>query len=108
MMSINTLLNQFIFTSRGTSAIEALVKKAENITHIMIPVNVCEIVIAPLLNLQVEITFYDVDKLTGNATLAHIKESYDETQTALLAVHNFGSPLAIDAIKNLIYSDKNE
>lgn len=95
----NFQADELLFTSRGTAALNILLTCHPEITHLLLPVNICEIVIAPLLKLGIHISYYDVNENSGNAQLTHIKEAYTSEQQALLVVHNFGNPLAITTIK---------
>ncbi len=91
--------HDFIYTGRGTTALWLILKslnKSKGV--IMLPINVCEIVISIILGLNIKIVFYDVDEKTGNATLENIKDKYNSDINIILVVHNFGMPLEMNDI----------
>jgi dTDP-4-amino-4,6-dideoxygalactose transaminase len=96
-MSIDPV--DLIFSGRGSSALWAILKCLHKPQKkILIPVNICEIVIPVIRHANFIPVFYDVNELTGNATLQNIKDAYCGDEAVLLAVHNFGQPLEIDKI----------
>lgn len=90
---------ELIYSGRGTSALYAILKCVNTTNNkILLPVNICEIVI-PVIQLAGFIPiFYDVNSVTGNTSLESIIDKYSGEETVLLAVHNFGLPLEIDDI----------
>ncbi len=100
-MEAQQLLNDLIFSGRGSTALYATLKSLGNRSRkILLPVNICEIVI-PVIHLAgFSPVFYDVNPDTGNSGLENIKASYTGEEAVLLAVHNFGVPLEIDLISD--------
>ncbi|WP_176767719.1 DegT/DnrJ/EryC1/StrS family aminotransferase [Daejeonella rubra] len=94
-------LAEMIYTGRGSSALYAILNSI-TVTKkkILLPVNICEIVI-PLIQMAGFIpVFYDVNPATGNSDLENIKAKYTGEESVLLAVHNFGAALEIDLISD--------
>lgn len=92
-------LKNLLFSGRGSSALWAILKSIEKPhTKILLPVNICEIIIPVIQSVEMIPVFYDVNENTGNATLKDIENAYSGEETVLLAVHNFGQPLEIDII----------
>ncbi|MFH1004441.1 MAG: DegT/DnrJ/EryC1/StrS family aminotransferase [Bacteroidota bacterium] len=92
--------NDLIFTGRGSNALWSILKAIDGKNKsILLPVNICEIVVGIILKLGMCPVFYDVNSKNGNANLALIKNAYRGNENILLAVHNFGIPIAIDEIK---------
>lgn len=91
--------NDFILTGRGSTALWAILKSL-NKRHckVLIPANICEIVIPIIHKAGMIPVYYDVDEALGISNLTNIIESYQGDEVALLAVHNFGLPLDIEAI----------
>lgn len=98
-MKLKLFSNEFIFTGRGSTALYAILKSLNfSVRNILVPVNVCEIVIPVIQLAGFSPIFYDVNPDTGNSGLENIKASYTGEEAVLLAVHNFGVPLEIDLI----------
>lgn len=96
------LAQNSFFTLRGSTALwiilEALSKKKEHL-NILIPINICEIVLPILRKVdQLTFNFYDVNSATGNAELHDIQKQSTSKTNVLLAVHNFGKALDITDI----------
>jgi dTDP-4-amino-4,6-dideoxygalactose transaminase len=92
-------LNDLIFSGRGSSALYAILNSLGNMGRkILLPVNICEIVIPVIQLAGFSPVFYDVNPDTGNSGLKNIKSRYTGEEAVLLAVHNFGVPLKIDLI----------
>jgi dTDP-4-amino-4,6-dideoxygalactose transaminase len=93
------LLNKLIFSGRGSTALYAILTSLEiKERKILLPVNICEIVI-PVVKMSGFITvFYEVNPAIGNSDLENVKAAYSKEEAVLLAVHNFGVPLEIDLI----------
>jgi len=90
---------EIIYTGRGSSALYGLlccIPVTNN--KILLPVNICEIVIPVIQLAGFSPVFYDVNPDTGNSGLENIKARYTGEEAVLLAVHNFGVPLEIDLI----------
>src|ERR1035437_7106731 len=92
---------EFVYTGRGSTGLWAILKNLnkEN-SKILVPVNICEIVIPIIYKAGMIPIFYDVNETDGNGILSTIKDCYTGDETVLLAVHNFGIPLEIEAISN--------
>lgn len=92
-------LAEMIYTGRGSSALNAILNSITVTKRkILLPVNICEIVIPVIQLAGFSPVFYDVHSDTGNSGLENIKTSYTGEEAVLLAVHNFGVPLEIDLI----------
>ena len=65
----------------------------------MIPANICEIVVAVILKAGWEPAFCDVDPRTGNAGVREFDAAWTPAVAAVLAVPNFGTPVAMDDIQ---------
>ncbi|MBU4152033.1 MAG: DegT/DnrJ/EryC1/StrS family aminotransferase [Proteobacteria bacterium] len=86
-------------TGRGSSALWAVLKSiAGRGRHVLMPVNICEIVIPVVLHAGFIPVFHDVDPMSGNATLDTIREAYRPGISICLATHNYGTPLDIKSI----------
>ncbi len=71
--------NDLIFSGRGSTALYAILKSLNTeIRKILIPVNICEIVIPVVQLAGFTPIFYDVCATTGNSNLDHIKDSTPE------------------------------
>ena len=91
--------DQFIFTGRGTTALWLILKNLPYKNRkILLPVNICEILIPIIYRANFKPCFYDVNQDTGNASIDNINDKYTGNESVLLAVHNFGIPLKIDKI----------
>lgn len=95
-------IRELIFTGRGSTSLWAILKcitqQNSKISKILIPVNICEIIIPIIYKSGLIPVYYDVDEIRGNANLNHIINAYTGNEQILLAVHNFGIPLEIDEI----------
>lgn len=88
-----------LFTGRGSSALWAILKSINKPeAKVLLPVNICEIVYPIVINAGYEPIFYDVNSISGNASLEDIRNAYTGNEALLIAVHNFGIPLEIDEI----------
>jgi len=93
--------NRLVFTGRGSTALWAILKSlGKPGRRILIPVNICEIIVPIILQADMIPIYYDVDKNTGISNFDHIVNAKTCNVVALLAVHNFGIPLEIDKISN--------
>lgn len=91
--------SDFIFTGRGSTALWAILSSLDKPgARIIVPVNVCEIIVPVILKAGMVPVYCDVDERTGLSTLGHIVRAHTGNESALLAVHNFGMPLEINAI----------
>ena len=98
---IATALNQenLMVTARGTSALWiALSVLNPNRRGVLVPANVCEVVIAAIYYAGLEPIYIDVDQIIGNFDIRHLEEVDSSEAGVLVAVHNYGSPLQIQAI----------
>ena len=106
-METQELLNKLIFSGRGSTALYAILTSLETKERkILLPVNICEIVIPVIQLAGFSPVFYDVNPDTGNSSLENIKAKYTGDEAVLLAVHNFGVPLEIDLISE--WAKENE
>lgn len=86
-------------TGRGTGALIAAAQAMGlRGQEILVPVNLCAIAVAGLIAAGVRPVLHDVSAETGNATLDHLTAAWRPSIAGVLAVHNFGQPLEIDAI----------
>jgi dTDP-4-amino-4,6-dideoxygalactose transaminase len=91
--------SDFVFAGRASTALWAILKSLNRKGgKILLPVNICEIVYPIICKVGMVPVFYDVDEISGNATLKSIIAAYSGGENVLLAVHNFGAPLEIDRI----------
>ncbi|MCP2126927.1 DegT/DnrJ/EryC1/StrS family aminotransferase [Bradyrhizobium ottawaense] len=87
-----------ILASRGTAALMAAAHGLGLAGRdILVPVNLCPIAVAGLVWAGVRPIFHDVDPDSGNARLEDLAAAWKEGCGAILAVHNFGMPVAVDA-----------
>jgi perosamine synthetase len=87
-----------LFASRGTAALMAAAHGLDLAGRdILVPVNLCPIAVAGLVWAGVRPVFHDVDPDSGNARLEDIAAAWQPRCGAILAVHNFGVPVAADA-----------
>ncbi|MFZ5569081.1 MAG: DegT/DnrJ/EryC1/StrS family aminotransferase [Thermodesulfobacteriota bacterium] len=85
-----------VYTGRGTTALWAILNALDRRgADVMLPVNICEIVIPVLLNAGLRPAFYDVDPNSGNTTIEILRASRTARAAACIVVHNFGTPLEI-------------
>jgi dTDP-4-amino-4,6-dideoxygalactose transaminase len=92
-------LAEMLYTGRGSSALYAILNSISVTKRkLLLPINICEIVIPVIQFSGFSPVFYDVNPDTGNSSLDNIKASYTGEEAILLAVHNFGVPLEIDLI----------
>ena len=91
--------NELLFSGRGSTALWAILKALPSETNkILVPANICEIIIPIIRNAGMMPVYYDVDPVQGNADLSHIQKAFTGNEQVLLAVHNFGTPLPIQQI----------
>jgi len=89
-----------LFTGRGTTALWALLQCLQGRgVSVLLPVNICEIVIPAIRHAGFQPLFHDVDPVSGNATVENLRQAWRPGVAACLATHNFGTPLDMDAIK---------
>src|SRR5437764_3963728 len=87
-----------LLASRGTAALMAAAHGLGLAGRdILVPVNLCPIAVAGLIWAGVRPVFHDVDPDSGNARLEDIAAAWQAGCGAILAVHNFGMPVAVDA-----------
>ena len=98
-MKIDTA--DLLFTGRGSSALWTVLKSLNKANaKVLLPVNICEIIYPIIAKAGYKPIFYDVDCISGNASLDNIQASFTGEEAVLIAVHNFGMPLEIDKICN--------
>lgn len=98
---ISTFLAQehLMVTARGTSGLWLALSVLEPTQRgVLVPANVCEVVIAAIFFAGLEPIYVDVDPIVGNFSVRHLEESPYHKAGILLAVHNFGTPLPIQDI----------
>lgn len=95
-------LSQFdLITGRGSTALYLILQSLEfDSPKIMLPANICEIVVATVKRAGFHPVFVDVDSQTGNAELSHFQAAYQEGVRVVLAVPNYGTPIDVVAIKS--------
>ncbi len=92
------LKNNLLFTGRGTTALYLLFRVIEpDIRKVLLPVNICEVVVAIVRHSGLEPVFYDVERISGNGGLEQIQEKWTNEEI-LLVTHNFGQPVMVDEI----------
>jgi len=93
--------NGLIFTGRGSTALRILFEIiGSEGAKVLVPANICEIVIATIYASGLQPIYYDVDAMSGNANLNHIQKIYSGKEKILIAVHNYGTPIQIIDIKS--------
>ena len=98
MFSIHNL-NQSLFTGRGSTALYLILKALSLKSRgILVPSNVCEIVVATIRYAGYQPVFTDVDPISGNAELRHFQSAFNNDCKIILAVPNFGTPINISQI----------
>jgi dTDP-4-amino-4,6-dideoxygalactose transaminase len=96
---MNDWLNNLNYTGRGSTGLWLILKALNKPdTSVLLPANICETVPMAVLAADMNVCFYDVDPLHGNADLKHIQSAQNPDTTVLVAVHNFGRPLEIPVI----------
>jgi dTDP-4-amino-4,6-dideoxygalactose transaminase len=99
MIGSEIQVENLIFTGRASAALFAILKSLDfTVKKILVPVNICEILYPIIINAGFIPIFYDVDELTGNASLEDVQQKHSGDETILLSVHNFGIPLEIEKI----------
>ncbi|EKV26041.1 DegT/DnrJ/EryC1/StrS aminotransferase [Caenispirillum salinarum AK4] len=66
--------------------------------EMLVPANLCPIAVAGLIWAGVRPVLHDVDPETGNARPDDIARAWRPGCAAVLVVHNFGMPVAVDAV----------
>jgi perosamine synthetase len=90
-----------LYTGRGSTALWALLIALDRSHgHIIVPANICELVVAVILKAGWQPVFCDVDPLTGNADLDDFDAAWTPATACVLAVSNFGTPLPMDDIQS--------
>lgn len=89
-----------IYTGRGSTALWVLLQILDRSGgRILVPANICEIVVAVILKAGWQPVFCDVNPVTGNAELAEMQAAWSPDVSCVLAVPNFGTPLDMAAIE---------
>ena len=100
-MLSNHLPNDLILTGRGSTALYVILKVLEESSfEIIIPANICEVVVATIRQTRINISFSDVDPYTGNSNLEQIAKAASSKTAILLCVPNFGSTVNVEEIAN--------
>lgn len=88
-----------IWTGRATSGLIALLRGVlPQATGVLVPANICAIAVAGIVWAGMQPVFHDVSAEHGNTELSHLRAAQSDGCGAVLAVHNFGRPLEIEAI----------
>jgi dTDP-4-amino-4,6-dideoxygalactose transaminase len=83
-----------IWVGRGTTALcTFLASLGGTGGQVLVPVNVCEIAVAGIQWSGYTPRFHDVNPRSGNAELCHLEEAFTQDCVAMLAVHNYGTPV---------------
>jgi len=91
--------NNIIYTGRGTTALWAILKSLNMPgAGVLIPVNICEVVVAAILKTCMKPIYYDVHPIKGNGELKNIKAAFKSNVGVLIIVHNYGTPMDIATI----------
>ena len=90
-----------VWTGRGTTALWAILKALNpDRTRVLVPVNVCEVVVAAIYHAGMKPVYHDVDAQSGNASLDHVQAAWDSKVGVWIAVHNYGSPTDLAPMMN--------
>lgn len=102
-MSLNTSWqDDLILTGRGSTAIALVLRGLEKPGgQILVPANICEVVIAVIHHEGYIPAYADVDPITGNAEAVHFSAAWNTHVVALIATPNYGSPIAMKPIRAL-------
>jgi len=91
--------SKFLFTGRGSTALWLILESLRfKNAKILIPVNVCEIVVPIIEKAGMVPVYYDVQEKTGISNMQNIADSFSGDEKILMVVHNFGIPVEIDSI----------
>ena len=92
-------LEHLLLTARGTTALWASLRALVSPeSHVLVPANVCEVVVAAILEAGMLPRYVDVDPIGGNCSTKKLETARSEGCKALIAVHNYGTPLPMDEI----------
>lgn len=88
-----------IYIGRGSTALWAILNTLENPGgKVMVPANICEMVVAVILKAGWRPVFYDVDPRSGNAEVRHLEAAFTDDIACAIAVSNFGTPVPMEEI----------
>ncbi len=93
--------NHFLLSGRGTTALWASLRAMlPGGSRVLVPINVCEVVVAAILEAGMIPQYIDVDPIQGDFTTDELDRAYCDGCKGLIAVHGFGAPLAMEAIES--------
>lgn len=96
---------KILITARGTSALWLILNALKPARQgVLVPANVCEVVIAAIHYAGLQPIYVDVDPIVGNFEVQHLELSPFQDAGIMIAVHNFGSPLLIREICDWAHS----
>lgn len=96
--SLSTSSDQVIWTGRGVTAMTIALRNAvPKNSGVLVPVNICSIAIAGILSAGMRPVFHDVSEEHGNADVSHLESVAAAECSVLMATHNFGRPVDMDA-----------
>lgn len=86
-------------TARGTSALWLALKViGPKRLGVIVPANVCEVVVAAIYYAGLQPVYVDVDPIIGNTDVRFLEKVSPSSAGVLIAVHNFGTPLDMEVI----------
>ena len=97
-----------VLLNSGTSALTLayrIMNLKENDEVISSPMT-CPATNEPLYNSKIKVKFADVDKLTGNLNLEHVKKLINKKTKAIVVVHWAGQPADILGLKKILKNKK--
>ncbi|MCH7873036.1 MAG: DegT/DnrJ/EryC1/StrS family aminotransferase [Planctomycetes bacterium] len=88
-----------LLTGRGTTALWALLRALlPSGSRVLVPVNVCEVVVVAILEAGMIPQYVDIDPIQGDFTTDELNRAYCDGCKGLIAVHGFGAPLPMTRI----------
>ncbi len=88
-----------LLTGRGTTALWASLRALlPGGSRVLVPINVCEIVVAAILEAGMIPQYVDIDPIQGDFTTDELDRAYCDGCKGLIAVHGFGTPLPMARI----------
>lgn len=90
-----------LLTGRGTTALWALLRAMlPSGSRVLVPVNVCELVVVAILEAGMIPQYVDIDPIQGDFTTDELDQAYRDGCKGLIAVHGFGAPLPMPRIES--------
>lgn len=68
-------------------------------SRVLVPINVCEVVVAAILEAGMVPRYIDIDPVQGDFGPDELNEAFCDDCKGLIAVHGFGAPLAMQRIE---------